>query len=42
VVKPTESIVLFNTGSGLKYPDVLPREVPVLDPADPHALDAVT
>jgi threonine synthase len=42
VVKPTERIVLFNTGSGLKYPDVLPREVPVLDPADPHALDAVT
>ncbi len=40
-VKPTETIVLFNTGSGLKYPDCLPREAPVLDPADPHALDAV-
>ena len=42
VVKPTERIVLFNTGSGLKYPDVLPHEVPVLDPDDPHALDSVT
>jgi len=42
VVKPTERIVLFNTGSGLKYPDVLRHEVPVLDPDDPHALDAVT
>jgi threonine synthase len=42
VVKPTERIVLFNTGSGLKYPDVLPHEVPVLDPEDPHTLDSVT
>jgi threonine synthase len=41
VVKPTETIVLFNTGSGLKYPDVLPHEAPVLDPDDPHALDSV-
>ena len=40
-VKPTETIVLFNTGSGLKYPDVLLHEAPVLDPDDPHALDAV-
>ena len=41
LIKPTETIVLFNTGSGLKYPDCLPREAPVLDPADPRALDAV-
>ncbi len=40
-VKPTETIVLFNTGSGLKYPDILPREAPILDPDDPHALDSV-
>ncbi len=42
-IKPTDRIVLFNTGSGLKYPECLPREVPgpVLDPADPKALDAV-
>lgn len=41
IVKPTESIVLFNTGSGLKYPEVLPHKAPVLDPNDPKALDAV-
>lgn len=40
-VKPTETIVLFNTGSGLKYPECLPREAPVLDPDDPEALKAV-
>lgn len=40
-VKSTERIVLFNTGSGLKYPECLPREAPVLDPDDPKALDAV-
>ncbi|MBI2162958.1 MAG: pyridoxal-phosphate dependent enzyme, partial [candidate division NC10 bacterium] len=40
-VKPTERIVLFNTGSGLKYPELLPREAPVLDPNDPKALDTV-
>jgi threonine synthase len=41
VVKPTETIVLFNTGSGLKYPECLPREAPILDPNDPKALDTV-
>jgi threonine synthase len=41
VVKPTETIVLFNTGSGLKYPDLLPREAHILDPDDPQALDSV-
>jgi threonine synthase len=40
-VEPTETIVLFNTGSGLKYPECLPREAPVLDPDDARALDAV-
>ena len=40
-VAPSDRIVLFNTGSGLKYPDCLPREAPVLDPNDPKALDAV-
>ena len=40
-VKPSDTIVLFNTGSGLKYPDCLPREAPILDPDDPRALDAV-
>ncbi len=40
-VQPTDRIVLFNTGSGLKYPECLPHEAPVLDPSDPHALKAV-
>lgn len=40
-VKPTEAIVLFNTGSGLKYPECLPREAPILDPNDPKALEKV-
>jgi len=40
-VKPHDTVVLFNTGSGLKYPECLPREAPVLDPNDPKALDAV-
>ena len=40
-VKSGERIVLFNTGSGLKYPECLPREAPVLDPDDPKALDAI-
>jgi len=40
-VKSSESIVLFNTGSGLKYPECLPHGAPVLDPNDPNALDAV-
>jgi threonine synthase len=41
-VKATERIVLFNTGSGLKYPECLPHEAPVLDPDDPKALDRVS
>lgn len=40
-VGPGERIVLFNTGAGLKYPDLLPREAPVLDPDDPQALRQV-
>lgn len=30
-IRPDERVVLFNTGSGLKYPDVLPARAPVLD-----------
>lgn len=41
VVDPGGRILLFNTGNGLKYPDLLPREAPVLDPSDPAALDQV-
>jgi threonine synthase len=29
-----ERIVLFNTGAGLKYPEVVAPDVPVMDPGD--------
>jgi threonine synthase len=34
-VRPDEQVVLFNTGTGLKYPECFPVELPVLDPAGP-------
>lgn len=37
--QPHEKIVLFNTGSGLKYPNLVNGEFPVLDPTD-HQLNA--
>ena len=36
-----ERILLYNTGSGVLYPELLPVDAPVLDPNDAHALDAV-
>jgi threonine synthase len=37
-----ERIVLFNTGAAWKYAELLPRpDLPVLDPADPRALERV-
>lgn len=30
-----EQVVLFNTGTGLKYPECFPVELPVLDPREP-------
>ncbi|MFM8580572.1 MAG: threonine synthase [Planctomycetaceae bacterium] len=37
---PTAEIVLFNTGSGLKYNHLFePRDLPVLDHTDPQCLD---
>jgi threonine synthase len=30
-----ERIVLFNTGSGLKYPEWFPVELPVMEPGQP-------
>jgi hypothetical protein len=36
----TAEIVLFNTGSGLKYNHLFePRDLPVLDHTDPQCLD---
>jgi len=41
-LKPSERIVLFNTGSGLKYNHLFPvGELPLLDHTDPDCLDAV-
>ncbi|MFN3650758.1 MAG: threonine synthase [Armatimonadota bacterium] len=34
-IKPEERVVVFNTGTGLKYPECFPVELPVLDPAGP-------
>jgi threonine synthase len=33
-IKPDEKVVLLNTGSGIKYPDTVKIEVPVLQPND--------
>lgn len=41
-LKRNEEVVLFNTGSGLKYNHLFPTgELPVLDHHDPHCLDRV-
>ncbi|MGQ9645783.1 MAG: threonine synthase [Thermodesulfobacteriota bacterium] len=33
-IKPNEKVVLLNTGTGLKYPDIVPTEPPLLQPED--------
>jgi threonine synthase len=39
-MRPDETVVLFNTGSGLKYNHLFPPgDLPVLDHADPKCLD---
>jgi threonine synthase len=38
---PGERVVLFNTGSGLKYSDLVRGEFPIIDPADTAAIDAL-
>jgi threonine synthase len=40
-IDPASRIVLFNTGAGLKYPQYLPVQAPVLDPGDPDFLERV-
>lgn len=35
-LRSNESVVLFDTGSGLKYPDLIKAEFPILDPDDPN------
>jgi len=34
-VRPDETVVLFNTGTGLKYPECFPVDLPILDPNGP-------
>jgi len=38
---PGERVVLFNTGSGLKYSDLVKGEFPIIDPTDTAAIDAL-
>ena len=40
-LKPEDSVVLFNTGSGLKTPELVNGEYPVLDPQDPQVPDKI-
>jgi threonine synthase len=41
-LKPDEEIVLFNTGSGLKYNHLFPvGDLPVLDHNDPNCLSKI-
>ncbi len=35
-IRPDDKVVLFDTGAGLKYPDLVAAQFPVLDPADPR------
>ncbi|MEO1995375.1 MAG: pyridoxal-phosphate dependent enzyme, partial [Planctomycetaceae bacterium] len=42
-IDPDERVVLFNTGSGLKYNHLFPFEnLPILDHHDPECLDALS
>ncbi len=40
-LQPGERAVLFNTGSGLKYPSLVQTQFPILDPNDPHLADKI-
>ncbi len=40
-LKPEEKVVLFNTGSGLKMPELVQIDLPVLDPNDPDLASKV-
>ena len=39
-IKPEEKVVLLNTGSGLKYPETVRVNPPVLNPNDKIPADA--
>lgn len=40
-LRTRERVVLFNTGSGLKYPGLVKAQFPVLDPNDPRLEDQI-
>jgi threonine synthase len=40
-LRPDQRVVLFNTGCGLKYADLVPSEFSRIKPDDPKALDAI-
>ena len=40
-LRPDQRVVLFNTGCGLKYADLVPSEFSRINPDDPKALDAI-
>ncbi|HEY2106284.1 MAG TPA: threonine synthase [Candidatus Binataceae bacterium] len=40
-LRPQERVVLFNTGSGLKYPDLVRAQFPIIDPSDKGAIDSL-
>ena len=40
-LRPNERVVLFNTGSGLKYSSLVEGEFPIIDPSDTAAIDAL-
>lgn len=40
-LKPSERVVLFNTGTGIKYPQLVRAKFPVLEPNDPRISDHV-
>lgn len=41
-IGPDERVVLFNTGTGLKYTHLIEPDLPVIDPADPHWHESVS
>lgn len=40
-LEPSDRVVLFNTGTGIKYPQLVQARFPVLEPTDPRLVDLV-
>jgi len=41
LLRPEERVVLLNTGSGLKYAELVHAEFPIIDPSEPGAIDTL-